>query len=271
MTVVQQPPTAHPGAAAQIPGPIMFVRYAFPPNLHGSCGPADHQTFFAYGAASAVDGGLRSLAQQFAGAYPYLELIAQSTGIADPLDRRVVEAYWVGNTLLDRVGVTHLGDSMEDRFRRRTGLQFPHVADAVRSGGMPHHSFHVFCIYPWVGLLGDDRRFEQALMVLDQCRIRWGTVVSVLPDSLLVKSRPLCFDAGRLYLGDERLETVARTLDGVGLVSEFAVGDTVSMHWDWVCDRVGPRQLDSLRRYTRMHLDMVNDRLEKPGAIIALG
>ncbi|MDQ6658334.1 MAG: DUF6390 family protein [Actinomycetota bacterium] len=270
MTVVQ-PPALHPGSTSQVPGPIMFVRYAFPPNFHGACGPADHQSFFAYGAASAVDGGLRSLAQQFAGAYPYLELIAQSTGIADPLDRRVVEAYWVGNDLLDRVGVTNLGDSMEDRFRRRTGLQFPQVADAVRAGGMPHHSFHVFCIYPWVGLLGDDRRFEQALMVLDKCRIRWGKVMTVQADTLAVMSRPLCFDAGRLFLGDERLETVSRTLDGVGLVSEFAVGDWVSMHWEWVCDRIGARQLNALRRYTRMHLDMVNERLEQPGAIIALG
>ena len=47
--------------------------------------------------AGTDDRGLRALAQQFAGAWPYLELIAPATGLADPLDRRVVEAYWVGS------------------------------------------------------------------------------------------------------------------------------------------------------------------------------
>jgi hypothetical protein len=129
----------------------------------------------------------------------------------------------------------------------------------------------VFCVYPWVGLLGDDRRYEQALMVLDRCRIRWGRVRDVRPDQLMVESRPLLFEDGRLRLGEPALETVERTLDGVGLVSEFAVGDWVSMHWEWVCDRLDPAQLAALRHYTRLHLDVVNDRLDHAGAILALG
>ena len=42
-------------------------------------------------------------ARQFDGAWAYLESIARAAGIADPLDERVVEAYWIGNDLLDRV------------------------------------------------------------------------------------------------------------------------------------------------------------------------
>jgi Family of unknown function (DUF6390) len=254
-----------------VPGPIMFVRYAFPPNYHGSCGPPDSQSLFEYGAQSVVDNGLRELARQFAGAFPYLQLIAAANAVPDPLDRRVVEAYWVGNTLLDRVGARPLGDSMDARFRLRTGRQFTNLAESVVAGGMPHHSYHVFCIYPWVGLLGDDRRYEQALMVLDRCRIRWGQVRQVLPDQLIVESQPLLFEHGRLFLGPPRVETVERTLGGIGLVSEFAVGDWVSMHWEWVCDRLTARQLGALRHYTRLHLDVVNDGLDHPAAITALG
>ena len=44
------------------------------------------------------------MAREFAGAWPYLELIAHGTGLDDPLDRRVVEAYWVGSPRLDRSG-----------------------------------------------------------------------------------------------------------------------------------------------------------------------
>ena len=259
------------GDAARLPGPIMFVRYAFPPNFHGSCGPTDSQSLFEYGAHAIVDDGLRALARQFAGAYPYLELIANANELRDPLDRRVVEAYWVGNPLLEHVGARHMGDSVEARFRRRVGRQFAYLAESVVSGAMPHHSYHVFCVYPWVGLLGDDRRYEQALMVLDRCRIRWGQVRHVLPEQLIVDSQPLVFEHGRLFLGPPRSEAVERTLDGVGLVSEFTAGDWVSMHWEWVCDRLTPRQLVSLRHYTRLHLDVVNRRLAHPQAITALG
>jgi len=150
-------------------GPTLFVRYAFPPNSHGYCGPGDSAGFLGYGLAGVVDPGFRQMAQAFAGAWPYLELIAGATEIEDPLDRRVVEAYWVGNRLLDGVGVTTMGNSIEDRFRFRTGPRFSSLAEGVQAGGLPHHSFHVFCIYPWTGLLGEDRPgADHALMVLDR-------------------------------------------------------------------------------------------------------
>ena len=158
------------------------------------------------------------MAREFAGAWPYLELIAHSTGLADPLDRRVVEAYWVGSPRLDQVGVRAIGDSMEDRFRYRSGPQFGSLAEGVLAGGVPHHSFAVFCIYPWVGLLGDDRRAAQALTVLDRCRIRWGRVLAVSGDQVSVESRPLTWDGRRLDYGPPEVETVVRAIDGVGLV-----------------------------------------------------
>lgn len=48
---------------------------------------------------------LRRLCGEFAGAWPCLRLIAASSGITDPLDRAVVEAYWVGNRPLENVRV----------------------------------------------------------------------------------------------------------------------------------------------------------------------
>ena len=107
-----------------VPGPVLFARYAFPPNSHGFCGPADSGSFFEFGVAGRDDGGLRALAQQFAGAWPYLQLIAGATGLPDPLDRRVVEAYWIGTPRLEQVGTRSVGDSMEDRFRYLAGARF---------------------------------------------------------------------------------------------------------------------------------------------------
>jgi hypothetical protein len=245
-------------AERQAPGPVLFVRYAFPPNQLGYCGPADSTGFFEHGVAGAVDPGLRELARAFAGAWPYLELIAGATGVRDPLDHRVVEAYWVGNALLDQVGASAVGASMEGRFRRQTGRQFGGVADGVVAGGVPHHSFHVFCVYPWVGMLGDDHRGAHALTVLDRCRVRWGRVVRSEGDQVVVESRPLTWDGRRLELGRPALETAVRALSGASLLPDLAPNDWVSLHWEWVCDRLTSRQLAALRYYTQQHLAIVN-------------
>ena len=157
-------------------GARMFVRYAYPPNALGYCGP---DGFRDYAEAGVVDQGLVKQVQAFSGAWPYLELISSGSGIPDPLDRRVVEAYWVGSELLDRVALGQLGDSMAERFRKQVGNKFQFLAEGVLAGGVPHHSFHVFGVYPWVGLLGNDRMTRHALTVLDRCRVRWGKVIAV--------------------------------------------------------------------------------------------
>jgi hypothetical protein len=276
---------------------LTFIRYAYPPNERGYCGPADTGSFLGYGRTGHIDAGFRQLAQAFTGAWPYLELIAGAAGIRDPLDQRVVEAYWVGNALLDRVGALALGDSMQERFRATTGNRFSSLAEGVVAGGVPHHSFHVFCIYPWVGLLGQGRKGDHALTVLDKCRIRWGQVESVIGKQVTVTCRPLRFDGRRLTLGEPVLETAQRSLElsvasiragssGVptggspsdrrptdgpdGSDTDLRPGDWVSLHWQWICERLSKRQVATLRRYTLHHLAVVNDGVDTPGAIVAL-
>jgi hypothetical protein len=254
----------------QAPGPLLFARYAFPPNSHGYCGPADHEAFFEYG-VSGVDAGLRALARQFEGAWPYLELIAGATGVDDPLDRRVVEAYWVGSPRLDRVGTRAVGDSVEDRFKAMAGSGFSALTGTVLAGGVPHHSFAVFCVYPWTGLLLAGRGTEHALHVLDRCRIRWGEVLAVQGDQVAVRSSPLTWDGRRLGLGEPVTETAVRSVDGVGMVADLAPGDQVSLHWEWVCDRLSAVQVRWLERYTRRHLRIVNDATAHPASAHPLG
>jgi hypothetical protein len=244
----------------------MFVRYAYPPNALGYCGP---DGFRDYAEAGVVDQGLVKQVQAFSGAWPYLELISSGGGIPDPLDRRVVEAYWVGNDLLDRVALGQLGDSMAERFRRQVGNKFQFLAEGVLAGGVPHHSFHVFGVYPWVGLLGNDRMTTHALTVLDRCRVRWGKVIAVHGDQATVESRPLRWDGRLLTLGEPVPETARLALNG--LPGGVAAGDWVALHWDWVCDKLTDRQLRALRGYSQRHLDMVNHRVEHPGTVAALG
>ena len=252
-----------------IPGPLLFARYAYPPNERGYCGPADSRALLEYGAAGVVDPGIVELARGFSGAWPYLQLIAQASGIPDALDRRVVEAYWIGNELLDAIDVTHLGNSLRDRFGPRSGSSWSYLAETIPAGALPHHSFHVFGIYPWVGMLRGDHG-DHPLQVLDRCRIRPGRVVAAQGEAVVVRSRPLTFDGMRLELGPEMEETVIAEVDGYGFVGNLQPGDWVALHWDWVCDRITDRQRHNLARYTHHHVEMTNDHLVHPGPQISM-
>lgn len=245
------------GRRVDVTGPVLFSRYAYPPNALGYCGPADPPALLACASEGRDLAELRHLAMQFEGAWPYLELIAGSNHISDPLDRRVVEAYWVGNPLTRNVPSTALANSLEERFRRRAGASFGSLVEAAPAGGIPHHNFHVFAVYPWLGLLraGMD---TAPLEVLDRCRIRWGRVEAVFGDWALVRSRFLAFDGFRLVLASERLEQVRHHQGGTGPEISIAPGDTVSMHWDWVCDRLTGPELGWLRYCTQRNLNAVN-------------
>jgi hypothetical protein len=208
-------------------------------------------------AAGADDRELRHLAKAFEGDWPYLELLASAAGISDPLDARVVEAYWIGNPLLDKVDPSSMAGSMQHRFRVPAGRAWPALMDAVSAGALPHHSFHVLGVYPLLGL-GPAAGAEEPLCVLDQCRIRWGQVVEIAGERAIIRSRPLCWDGRSLELGEPRLEEVVVARDGLALVSDLGVGDRCSLRWDWICDRITARQLRALQTYTLRQLRVIN-------------
>jgi hypothetical protein len=236
---------------------LRFARYAYPPNELGYCGPDASHQLLEQVAAGVADGDLRRLLAGFEGAWPYLQLIAAANGIADPLDARVVEAYWVGNGLLGRVGYRLMGDSLEARFRDRAGRSWERLVGAVPAGAVPHHSFHVFGVYPWLGLLREGWTAEP-LRVLDRCRIRWGRVQSVAAGEAVVRSRPLAWDGRALSLGLPREERAVVSTGSLGLAGPVRPGDWCSLHWDWVCERLESRRLAALRSVTLGQLAVVN-------------
>ena len=254
-------------------GPVLFARYAYPPNALGYCGPGPSGELLAQmayaDATGGDDRGLRQLAAGFEGAWPYLQLIASANSRADPLAADVVAAYWVGNRLLEAVTPALLYRSMEDRFKGRAGSSWWRLTDVVSSEAVPHHNFHVFAVYPWVGLLRSGRLVAEPLRVLDRCRVRWGRVLSVSEDEARVRCRPLTFDGHRLGLGEEAVEVVSHHGARPGR-PDVASGDWVSLHWDWVCDRLDRGALRSLQAMTERMLRVANAPA-LPGAAALLG
>ncbi|MGZ4458064.1 MAG: DUF6390 family protein [Nocardioidaceae bacterium] len=214
-------------------GAVLFARYAYPPNELGYCGPEGAAALLAPDATRDIERRARA----FDGAWSYLEMIAESTGRKDPLDAAVVEAYWVGNDLLDRVDPAALVARLGDRFHGQLGGTWRDAAGRARA----HHSFQVFEVYPWAGLLAPAGN-PTAVSVLQQCRIRSGVVQEVRGERALVTSRPLTWSGDGLHRAAPVRETVRWSVGGRSLLDGVAPGDVVALHWDWVCDVLTPDQ-----------------------------
>ena len=93
---------------------------------------------------------------------------------------------------------------------------------------------------------------------MDSCRIRWGRVLERDGDWLVVSAVPLELTDGRLRLGAARPERVRAWWDGASFLDEAAPGDTISIHWDWACERLDPARLARLVAFTRRELAIAN-------------
>jgi hypothetical protein len=258
------PTIAAPAAAdwrrpvAPAPGPVRFARYAFGPNRLGYCGPDEADELFEQATAGRDVARLRQLAGRFEGAWPYLELIAAASGTGDPLDPRVVEAYWLGGDLAEAVAPRALGGSLEDRFRPRLrASEWRWLAATPGAGAAPVHAFHVLDVFPKVGLLRTGST-DGVLDVMDACRIRWGQVEARDGDWLITSTTPLELLDGKLRLGTPRTERVRGWRDGATFVDDVRPGDVISIHWDWACERLDGSRLAALQRSTRREIGLAN-------------
>jgi Family of unknown function (DUF6390) len=219
-------------------GVALFAAYADAPNALGYCGPPE-----GIGTSEAE---IRASARRFSGVWPYLQVLARLTGTADPLDARLVEAYWLGRDLgVDR---EEFGRELLAVLGPRAGVYWTHLTADLLAEAAPDHGFHVFGVYPWSRLLSAG---PQPLFVLDSCRIRWGTVVGL--DPLTVSSSRLTWDGTALGLGEPA--------DGVVEGGGVALGDVVAVHWDRLVDVLSPDQAAVLAASTAARLAATSARL----------
>ncbi len=242
-------------------GLLTCAKYAFPPNLLKYCGPEDNAALFGALSEKEKSVELKNLLLQFEGAVPYLRLIAFSSGIKDIFDYRVVEAYWLGNELLEKVEMKDFYSHLENRFKDRMKKKdWSWLISGSVPKAKPFHAFHALDIYRRTGFLRSGAK-DKLIETINNCSIKGGRVLTTdfisgqkNPGSgiALVEYTPIEFKNKKLQFGKK--ETRGYFL----LDPSIKMGDNVSLHWDYVCDKITERQKNNLAFWTKFHLDLTN-------------
>jgi hypothetical protein len=238
-------------------GLTLCARYAFMPNKLKYCGPSNERTLFDYAASSQVDEGLIELLEKFETMYPYLKLIAKANHIKDPFDKRVVEAYWLGNSLLNKVEMNNLYLSLLDdhHLKRRLSTKFYNeLIFKIPIGAKPHHAFHVLNIFIRTG----KDKVKHTLGTMQNCIITVGRVKRINnSDELIVEADSLDFQDNKIIV-TYRERKVRYNFFGQKLIDDIKIGDFVSLHWDFTCDKLNLNQTKKLRAWNQYHLNLAN-------------
>ncbi|MFE9576189.1 DUF6390 family protein [Nocardia sp. NPDC006044] len=236
-------------------GTDIFARYAYAPNRLGFCGPPE---------AVALRGGseadVRAVARQFSGAWPYLQVMAKLAGIADPLDHRLVESYWLGGGIGAHLDPELFAAELLAVIAPLAGHYWSHLTADIAAEAAANHCFHVLGVYPWTRLLRKGKS-NHPIQVLDGCRISWGTVIRCAGTDITLSRRELRWNGHELSLSDPAPRHAEIWTDGYSAVPDVAPGDQVAVHWGRLCGRLDPDQIRDLEASTDRQLHVTNRRL----------
>ncbi|HLC94621.1 MAG TPA: DUF6390 family protein [Patescibacteria group bacterium] len=240
-------------------GLLLCAQYAASPNFFGFCGPSKSSSLIDHLVEKQADGEVSYILSEFETLYPYLRLIARENSIADFFDRKVVEAYWIGNNLL--CSVRQQNDSFFDQClgleRKIERKNFAAFMRKIRLFNyLPHHAFHVMNIFKRTGRNPSVHTIE----TMDACKIGWGRVIAINADSwAIVATKPLIMKKNKLALGTAMQKNIQFSYGKKQYMKKLLHGSWVSFHWEHVCDILTEKQVKNLAYYTQKAIDFFNN------------
>ena len=240
---------------SEIEGELLHAKHALQPNSLGYCGPDENDKILEHLHASSVSEDLTSVLSRFEAAYPFVRMIAKSTG-RTPFDKEVTEAYWIGNSLLNQVEPSDFFQFVHQGLGKR--MKKPEVRQIFRELGhlaRPHHTFYVLGMYARSNIKTENQ--GKLVELMDSCRVSWGHVQEVRPNTLVVDRRPLALNDGSLSLSRPERKEVHYDIE-IPPFSTIKKGDWVSLHWNFASEKLAPYQLRNLRSYTALDIEATN-------------
>lgn len=239
-------------------GLLTCAAYAFAPNRLHFCGPEKQRDLQEYLLMQKTDQGLFDILNHFETVAPYLQLIAKENKIKDMFDSNVVDAYWVGNKLLESPSIRTYARFLEMDLQLKKKLPRTGMSNVLSklNGGLPYHTFHVLNIFRRTG----HHAIPHTLSTMDQCRISWGKVVEIEKKKssefgyIYIESPALEYKEDQLVLSKPQKRKVVTFLNSLN------VNNWVSVHWDIVCQKITLMQKKRLEFFTHKALQLANQR-----------
>jgi len=222
-------------------------RFSYITNALNYCGPSEgSKLFYKYitgeDRSAELAEKIRESFKKFEALYPYLKFISEKHG-KDFLDHDVVEAYWIGNSLLDKFNEKDMCELVERLVQR--GLP-KNLGDELiinmPKGAFPHHAFHVM----YVGVGNVTGHVKTTIQNMDNCRPSAGRILHIVDDKLIVETDQLETKDGLLSLvPDEKTVVYDRKM-----LPDIKLGDHVAIHWGFAGKKLNNEQVHNLKKYT---------------------
>lgn len=235
----------------------LIIKYSFITNKLRYCGPHDsYMDFLKYltNPNSELKQKIIDELKRFEGLYPYLQLISGKSGKKE-FSHEVGEAYWLGNELLNKFDEKDLIQLIMSLTTRGLPKSYAEkLVKGIPNGMIPHHSFNV--IYVGVGKITGSVGFN--IENINNCLIRPAEVIEINDNTIIAQHRLYKFENNKLVL-DKAVKT---EFDYMTEFSDVKKGDIISVHWNFVVDKLTEQEFSNLVNYTKINVDALNDSLE---------
>ena len=230
----------------------LAARFSYITNALEYCGPGEAGTQIKeYILKKDNEKLLKKSLSRFEGMYPYLHTIAKKNN-KNPFDYDVVEAYWIGNSLLDSFKDKDIKKLILSLIERGLPKSIGNkLIEELPSGFKPHHSFNVF----YVGVGRITGSVATTLKNMNKCRISYGRVVGLNGNKILIKTKNIVNKNDKFSFGREETKIVSFIPE---LIKNIKKNDFVAIHWDFVPVKLTSNQVKNLDKYTEKTIEIMN-------------
>lgn len=231
-------------------GMELACRFSYITNALNYCGPtASSKLFHEYitgkDKSPEIVTKIRDSFKKFEALYPYLKFISEKSGETgkDFLDYDVVEAYWIGNHLLDKFDDKDMHELVNRLVQRGLPKSLgDKLIQNMPKGAFPHHAFHVM----YIGVGNVTGHVETTIQHMDNCRPSYGKVLQIIDTQLIVDTNQLVTKNGLLQLMDDEKTIVYDPK----MIPDLHVGDYVAIHWGFAGKKITIEDVAALKKYT---------------------
>ncbi len=221
--------------------------FSYSPNHKGYCGRDSAGDVFTRCIAKGECGKVSLELKHFIVLFPYLKTIATLAGLS-PFDYKVIEAYWIGNKLLETIPLSGYNILLKEFAKQGVpSWLIKTLRNKKPSRFIPNHLFQV--LHVGVGQASGSVPFD--IQSVNSCMIRWGKVVAVKAEGEIVMSLKQLTQSKKGY----KLKSIKEVVSTEACpFFKPKIGDLVALHWGHVVKKLTQLEAKNLTYWTKQTL-----------------